>query len=1262
MDWNASLRKGLARTAICLLLIAGILLGLGLPGITLKEAKPEAPVEEMGIREIAPLQVGEALSQVNTISVPTGGSAAPTQPQEPDPEKIDPEETQPGETLPSEEASEEPDVEDGQQGNEDGNQGEEGGEELSLDLAAVMVWYRYGDEPKTLVCGPDRAVSKNLNTAQLENNQLEYDFYLKGPDAEFVKITSVSVAEGDGVYRSVEEEGSLDIRLPGGNGKRKYTFRLEALAEKQNQSGQWVEQEVSFEYVIQCSYFLDLQLELTWQGKELMERTVSCDPDKVAVFAVNSAQIPEGMFAYSVKLTGPLAGSANILEASYTTASGQESGTLETEEGTLKLLAAPGKDRETYYLSFTVETGERKVLYTYNLVYRQQLDVSLTFRWRDRGGIAHDLICQPGGSVSGRITNNKVAAGAVGYEMELGGTDGSEGSFRKISYTSEDGGGSLEPEGSLPVTVAEGSTSNTYRLTVQALVKGQTVEFEILLYYANDVTLEMTYTLREDGEEIDQYLSCENKKTKQAQTIYDDQLDGGILTYKMVIVGADSDSVSITQVSCYRASDRATLNLQAADTVELKLEGGKTGEHSFRIQAADDAGNEYNFTINIPYKHRGSQSLKITTNLDDTETIENGVPTNMQLKVWSEDAEGNVLGYVYPTGTDTKLTATLDGEELTYVSTSGVWTEYVLVPENPKVGDTNTHTVVIYAEDAMGNYSEKTLTLTGQRTQAGQKAGSANIYVDMTVLGLGVVGPVPYTVLSDEPVSYVVLKAILGQEMEEPFGSAEHSLGWSGDYGGTPEKGFYLRSLDTGYHPTTLEEENWPGDTEEAVLEYIDAAFGQGSGLATLWRCLYRNGLNKSGGSGGSFGEFDYTSGSGWIYSIGSTTYYPGQAMSAIYLKDGDVLTLRYTLAYGWDVGGGTPGYGSTVGYCITALNGNIQIHHQMEEVTQEDGSRRYQCRCCGLVQDCAHEHIQYQDLEDGTHICFCTDCNSTVGDAQEHNWITGTENGECHICQQCGAEENHIWKETEGSNTATCTEPGVHRVRCQECQQELEEETPARGHTFDNQWQYVAGEHYQTCSTCGEEHSRGQHEYGYDPEWEDYECRICKALHDFDVGCTGNLTVTKATCKKIIYHCSGCGYDLTQEGVFEEYHDFAQGICQVCGAEDPDYEPEAPGEHEHQYDTLVEEEASTCEEAGYRLWECQCGAQYEESLPLAEHSWSEWEITQEPDVGVEGEKYRYCLICNTEQTETMEALPEEGEVQTLLWSLWKSKRAVSST
>ena len=51
-----------------------------------------------------------------------------------------------------------------------------------------------------------------------------------------------------------------------------------------------------------------------------------------------------------------------------------------------------------------------------------------------------------------------------------------------------------------------------------------------------------------------------------------------------------------------------------------------------------------------------------------------------------------------------------------------------------------------------------------------------------------------------------------------------------------------------------------------------------------------------------SIGEFDYCQGSGWMYSVNGS--FPGYGFSDVVFKDGDVVRIRFTLAYGKDIGG----------------------------------------------------------------------------------------------------------------------------------------------------------------------------------------------------------------------------------------------------------------------------------------------------------------------------------------------------------------------
>ncbi len=962
----------------------------------------------------------------------------------------------------------------------------------------------------------------------------------------------------------------------------------------------------------------ELSLVLTWNAKG-----IACAAGNTQAFSVSSYELNEDLFRFRVSLTGTQAQDAKIVNGISITESTQTARELKWPSDSLIMNPAAGTDKEVYNFSFTVRTAERDVFFRYKITYQKLPDVQLSFTWRGTGNHKGTLLCMPSGSVVDKIKSNQLAGGRISYEMKLVGSD-AESAGAKIlsaSYISDetDKSGDLnyrDGQGLLDIEMPAGETSNTYRISVSALANGHTAHFKVILHVGNDVTLGMRYTLN-DGSQGE--IFCQNKQSRTADTVYDNQLTEGSLQYELSVVGSDAEGVKITSVRCTQPSNGSIQTLEASGAASLSLNNGKTGQNNFTIEAEDDSGNQYIFKINVPYKHKGINCVEIVYEPDETHELINDTKNDLTVRAWSEYT--GEREYIRASGTDTILRVELDGIEIDCTNTSGYYSGYDLYPSNPEIGDTNTHTLHIYSEDAYGNWGEKTLEYIGRRREPGQKIGEADIYVDMAVLGIKEVAHIRYDVLADEPISYVVAKAIMGMDAGEPFGAASDTLGWRGDYGGTLDTGFYLRSLNTDYHADALEDAVWPGSTEEEVLEAIDARFGAGTGLAVLWRCLYRNGLNKSAGSGSTFGEFDYTSGSGWMYSIGGS-YYPGQSMSAVRLKDEDVLTLRYTLAYGWDIGGGSDNYGNVVGYCVEGRNGKIYVNHRWETAEDPDGSVRYVCRCCGMVQDCPHAHMTYKDLEDGTHILLCEDCQAVIGDPLPHNWTYDAGDTEdSHVCAECGAAEQHFWKEVEGTNTATCTEPGVRTVRCSVCGMEKEEEAEAKGHTLDNRWNHTALEHYQKCSTCGEEFGRGNHEYTYSEDWDDYECRICHVLHE-EI-CGGALTIQEATCQRIVYHCDSCGYDMTKPGTFDEYHDYVDGFCRYCGAEDPDHVP-----HEHDYHETHRVDP-TCTEDGYVEYTCDCGDTHTDPLPATGHSWGEW--TPAGD----GEEVRSCEVCGAEDYRT---------------------------
>ena len=1291
------------RTALSCLLAGALALSLCLPLATQERVVPENPISIEDIREIETVLAGEgAGDRVGEHGQPVGGTSADSQGsqlngetgeqggQQTDEPTTEPPEDQPDdqpddqpepptnpvtpdepqtlpddETLPEEpNGGQEPEnagdpegVQPGQEGEggilTPGNTGSEGEQISDLDLGLVLTWYKYGSEKKTVVCGPNSAVKRTILNTQLREGQLRYSLDFTGADAELAEITKVTFGVQNAKGNTVNAFGKMDLEIPEGRSYRNYCFGVTAVVELLDPSGVPVMQEMTFTIVLRYENGMDLELDMRWNTLDGSAH-VTCAADKEAWRLIKSTQLEDGMLSYGFELQGDSAGDAELVSVVYESSS--DSGDLRVKGGSLPLRTAEGEDTETYIITAEVELyvedeeeGEtvKTVYFTFILEYENQLDLVLDFTWYKNGIAPQTLSCEPNEKVTGAVKNNQVTGGQLLYDLKLVGTSAAQAKILSANWKSSMSSGALSPDsGTLALSVPEGRASEKYTLTVRAQVTVggmlQTVEFTVVLTYASDLSLEMQYTLQEEGGAQTYTITCENRKSKQAEPVYDSQLTSNMLPYTMKLVGGDAEGAVITSVQLYQAGSRRTEQLTDAGQAEMMLEGGKQGENTFTITAADSGGNTYTFTINIPYKHEGNYPVLIETNLQDGETVTNETEVMLLVEAWSEDGAGNLLSRIRASGTNSKLQVWLDGELCTAKGMSGNKQQYVLYPQNPVEGDQNEHLLQIYAEDEYGNNQTLELTLMGERSQSGQVIGRAEIYIDMTVLGLGMEGPIYYDVLSDEPVSYVVAKAVWGETFEEPFGSAKDTFGWSGGtYDGLMDRGFYLESLSDGSamanRADTLSGTAWRafGTTDEEVLAAIDNLFGEGSGLAVLWRCIYRNEIPLSTiRDPYAISEQDFTLGSGWVYSVGNN--YPGASMSEYYLKDGDKLTLRYTLAYGWDVGNGGDAYGLTAGYCVKAANGRFRIDHQWEE--QEDGSKL--CVCCGTVAGCEHKAAAYQDLEDGTHAMYCADCEQVVSFPEEHRLTCmPDETGETHssICEDCGmaVSEEHHWKELD--NTATCMEGGILTLRCADCGLEKEEPSEARGHQTDNTWHFDAHLHYGRCTVCQSEidDSRGEHEYVQD-RYGDWICEICGAMHGWDICDFAELEALESLCdcQMMTYVCPDCEYQFEVEGTFPEYHTFENGYCTTCGEPDPTFIPDAGHQHEwadelswneqyHWYECIADgcEITNNREKDGYEAHAyddeadavCDsCG--YERTLePLHTHQWSdEWTFDDE--------------------------------------------------
>ena len=1170
----------------CGVLICALLLSICLPLMGMRSAEPDNPILQAAPQEITVLQAGQAPGHAgngDAESKDASGSGGSTNSElsgeqaQPDPEEAENQTEQGQDTQPEQQPQGKPRQEvlaDAAIGtNTDSNKGDEGEEagdtgetdedlpETELDLGALLTWYKYGSQASSMVCAPGDSVGKRVLLAQLDRGRLRYELNLTGLDADDAKITGVQVAVGNGVSQKAETRGVLDMTLPDGAEFQNYILTVQAHAVQKNQKGETVETNVNFAFVLQLESGIDLDLQLTWQPNG----QATCPANGSVNRTVKSDTLTEGSFTYTLQFLGENADDATIRTAEYWATDG-ESGTL-SESGEIQMAAADGKDTETYYLAVTAEVLGQTIGYTFVVTYEDGLDLQLQFTWYEKSVTAQTVLCDADKRAALTIKHNQINNSELLYKLGLTGRSAQDAQITSASFN---GAAMSTDNGSARLESAENGA--TYTVLVTAKVKERTVNFTVTIRYQSDVRMEMSYTVMEDGAQKPCVLTCENKKTVNADPVYDDQLTDGLLTYTFAIRGEEASDVTIQSVKCYQSGSFKTITLPApSGSVTLLLNEDKTGDNTFTVTAASSGGDSYTFVFNVPYKHRGENKVQIKTNLRDGATITNGQEVNLTVEAWTEDAAGNRVSHILATGTETKLTVQLDGKDVQFESTSGYVQQYLLIPENLDEGDRNEHTLYIYAEDEKGNYGELNLKLIGKRTEEGQKIGTASIYIDMSILGLGVRGPISYDVLSKEPVSYVIAKAIWDYDAGDPFGTAANSFHWPASRcanSGTLDSGFYLQTMDDGSGLGSRANAlsggwNQFGSTSDEILAGIDSRFGAGSNEAILWRCIYRNSIPLSGTSTG-IGEHDYTMGSGWMYSIGGATYYPGTPMSGFYLKDGDTLTLRYTLAYGWDVGTGESGYGNNVGYCITCLNGSWSVHHSYETVTAEDGTTKYVCHSCGMVEGCPHEHKEYQDQGGGTCVQVCKDCGETIGIPGAHKLeYTADEGTDTHTakCKNCGFTERspHEWKEL--TDTATCTEAGVKTFKCEICNAQKEEESPAAGHKPQNVW--IVDEdhkhHYQECQICHEKLMDTYDVHHYDPYGDDWQCSVCGQIHGFD--CDGTLVpdAAQSTCKHLVGYCSDCGLLLEKFGAlgeFADYHTFSEGVCTTCGAIDQTYTP----------------------------------------------------------------------------------------------------------
>ncbi len=306
------------------------------------------------------------------------------------------------------------------------------------------------------------------------------------------------------------------------------------------------------------------------------------------------------------------------------------------------------------------------------------------------------------------------------------------------------------------------------------------------------------------------------------------------------IIGCDSDSTEKTSF---------TLNLReganTVDIITLDKKANVTRTYTVYYEAQGGTGEDPQDDENL--------MPTITTSLDNASTFKNS-PVSME--VFAKDGNGKKLP---ETAVEVKLNDTVvqkdwdDIEKTTY--------KLALLE--------GTNTVVITAVDK-GKTAEKTLELTYEPQEDGN-AGSVYIDVEMfTIGGDFLLAPVKVDIQEGENGAHL-LDRVLNEN------------GFEYDYTGDLDNGFYLAAIREGavYDAPT---------DPSSIPDYLQEA-------------LENNGLDMwEREDAGSLGEFDFTSGSGWMYCVNNS--FPNVGFADYYPQDGDVIRIQFTLAIGADIGG----------------------------------------------------------------------------------------------------------------------------------------------------------------------------------------------------------------------------------------------------------------------------------------------------------------------------------------------------------------------
>ena len=310
-------------------------------------------------------------------------------------------------------------------------------------------------------------------------------------------------------------------------------------------------------------------------------------------------------------------------------------------------------------------------------------------------------------------------------------------------------------------------------------------------------------------------------------------------------------------------------------------------------------------------------------------------------------------------------------------------------------------------------------------------------------------------------------------------------------------------------------------------------------------------------------------------------------------------------------------------------------------------------CKVCSKTEERAIPTIPHTIVKEADKAATCTE-NGYEG--REYCSVCNTTIKERTIIPATG----HQWGAWRTSLAKTCTTDGIEVRECSKCSKTEERTIPATGHTLKKEEGVVATctkdghEGNTVCEVCGETLKEGKviPKLGHDWSNENGKCTRCGESHEHSFG--EGTTIKELTCTQdgeIDYKCSKCGY-IKKEITKATGHEWGEWkitlaqtcttdgkeerICSKC-SEKEERTLKATG---HKSET-VGAKAPTCKEDGYTGNEvckvCHETLNKGTTIPKTDsHEWGKWTIKRESTCTEKGEQSRKCAVCGEEEIESL--------------------------